>query len=89
MKDAPIGGKILNAGNSTAIKTGTWRTLIPKWDKKVCIQCLLCPVYCPEAAIPVKNDQRRETDLDYCKGCGICAQVCPVKCIKMEKEWKE
>ncbi|MDP8292431.1 MAG: 4Fe-4S binding protein [Candidatus Orphnella occulta] len=24
-------------------------------------------------------------DYDHCKGCGICASICPVKCIKMEK----
>ena len=29
-----------------------------------------------------------EKDLDYCKGCGICAEECPVKCIKMEVENK-
>ncbi|MCK5239384.1 MAG: 4Fe-4S binding protein, partial [Candidatus Thorarchaeota archaeon] len=22
-------------------------------------------------------------DYDYCKGCGICSQVCPPKCIEM------
>ena len=25
---------------------------------------------------------------DWCKGCGICANVCPKKCIKMEEEAK-
>ena len=86
MKDRPIGGKILTAGSSALYKTGSWKTFRPNWDKKKCIQCLLCPVYCPESCIPVKNDQRKETDLSYCKGCGICAQVCPVKCIEMEKD---
>ena len=25
-------------------------------------------------------------DMDYCKGCGICAHECPKKCIEMVKE---
>ncbi|MBI4652712.1 4Fe-4S binding protein [Candidatus Kuenenbacteria bacterium] len=36
------------------------------------------------AGIPVKNGKRKETNLDYCKGCGICSQVCPIKIIKMK-----
>ena len=33
-----------------------------------------------------RKDIYFEADLTYCKGCGICAEICPVKCIKMEKE---
>jgi len=51
-----------------------------------------CIVNCPEDCIPTEgsgnNIKRKETDFDYCKGCGICANVCPVKCIKMEEEAK-
>ena len=36
--------------------------------------------------INVNSDFFYEADLEYCKGCGLCAQVCPVKCIKMEVE---
>ena len=25
-------------------------------------------------------------DYDYCKGCGICAEECPAKCIVMVEE---
>jgi len=25
-------------------------------------------------------------DYDYCKGCGICGAVCPVKAIRMAEE---
>jgi Pyruvate/2-oxoacid:ferredoxin oxidoreductase delta subunit len=28
------------------------------------------------------------TDYDYCKGCGVCAEECPVKAIRMELEKK-
>jgi pyruvate ferredoxin oxidoreductase delta subunit len=27
-----------------------------------------------------------EIDLEYCKGCGICAEECPTKAITMEDE---
>jgi Pyruvate/2-oxoacid:ferredoxin oxidoreductase delta subunit len=29
-----------------------------------------------------------ETNYDFCKGCGVCAEECPVKVIKMELEKK-
>ena len=72
-------------------KTGDWRDMRPVVDQKKCIPsvkgkaaCYLCWLYCPEgiikAAIPVK------IDLDYCKGCGICAEECPAKAITMIKE---
>ena len=34
------------------------------------------------------NIKRLETNFDYCKGCGICAEVCPFKAIVMEGESK-
>lgn len=86
MKKAAEKGPVIKGGSSVANKTGTWRASRPEWDKKKCINCMLCAIYCPENCIPVKKGQRLETNLDYCKGCGICAQVCPVKCIKMKEE---
>jgi len=54
-------------------------------DKK-CIECLFCWFYCPEGCI-TKVDRGESPnglkyDLDYCKGCGICADVCPVDYIE-------
>jgi len=79
-------GAVVKGGTSITNKTGSWRSLRPIWDKKRCVNCMLCKIYCPEDCIPVKKGLRLETDFDFCKGCGICAQVCPVKCIKMDKE---
>ena len=91
-KSLPIGGALLQPGSAMQYKTGDWRAFRPIWDEKKCIHCMICPPACPDDAIPtkgdVKNVKRLETDLDFCKGCGICAQVCPVKCIKMEEEEK-
>jgi Fe-S-cluster-containing hydrogenase component 2 len=43
----------------------------------------LCHLYCPDSAIDFETI---EIDLDYCKGCGICASICPPKAIKMVQE---
>ncbi|MEM2816748.1 MAG: 4Fe-4S binding protein, partial [Candidatus Bathyarchaeia archaeon] len=33
-----------------------------------------------------REDDSPEVDYDYCKGCGICANECPVKAIAMQRE---
>jgi len=85
-KEIPIGGMITNPGSSLLNKTGTWRALRPVKDDSKCINCFLCYVYCPENAIKSDGEKVKGIDLDYCKGCGICARVCPVKAITMRKE---
>lgn len=80
-------GAVISSCQSREKKTGSWGSMIPKWDKKKCVQCGLCSLYCPENAIPVdKEGKRKETDFDYCKGCGICATECPVKAIVMKRK---
>jgi len=82
------GGIITEPGSTKHNKTGGWRALKPVWDKNKCNQCMICWQFCPDNAIPEKNGKRLETNLDYCKGCGICAEECPVKAIKMVQEEK-
>ncbi len=86
MKEKRLPSGLIKAGTSKAYKTGTWRSSRPIYDKKRCINCMLCVVYCPDDSIPSKKGIRNETNLEYCKGCGICAQVCPVKCLSMKPE---
>jgi len=88
-KQIPVGGKIIEAGNSKRFKTGSWKAVKPVIDKNKCINCLKCAAYCPEMAIKVKNGKIDYIDLDFCKGCGICAAECPMKAIKMEKVHKK
>jgi len=82
----PIGGLIDKAGTAKEYNTGDWRTFKPVIDKPECINCLQCWIYCPDSSVAVKDGEIVGIDYKHCKGCGICASVCPKKCIKMEKE---
>ncbi|MGD9316918.1 MAG: 4Fe-4S binding protein [Anaerolineae bacterium] len=79
-RDMPIGGMILEAGNSVDYHTGDWRAFRPVWGEGACTHCFLCWLYCPDSSILVDAENERMVgfDLDHCKGCGICAAVCPV-----------
>ncbi|MFH1991622.1 MAG: NAD(P)-binding protein [Pseudomonadota bacterium] len=53
----------------------------------LCFDCGNCYMYCPDNA--VKKSQtagRYEFDLDFCKGCGLCAKECPCHYIQMTLE---
>jgi len=69
----------------SAGKTGLWRTFRPEYNEEKCTVCLLCWLYCPESAIAV-NDEKISIDYEYCKGCGICANVCNKNAIEMVVE---
>jgi len=84
--EIPIGGNIVEPGNSKDYKTGSWAAFKPIRDKKKCIHCAICVIYCPDMCIKFKNKKVSDADLNMCKGCGLCAKVCPVKCIKMVKK---
>ncbi|RLE82249.1 MAG: ferredoxin [Thermoprotei archaeon] len=84
-KEIPIGG-VIPEPTSLRYKTGNWRAFRPIYNKDKCVKCLLCWVYCPEPSIRRLEDNSIEIDYDFCKGCGICAEVCPVKAIEMVKE---
>ncbi len=49
-----------------------------------CGSCEVCNLFCPDLCITRDEDTGEvRIDLDYCKGCGICASVCPKRAIKM------
>ncbi len=51
-----------------------------------CDSCGNCHIFCPDGAVlrdPVTLEL--SIDLDYCKGCGVCASECPRAAIEM---WK-
>jgi len=85
-KSIPIAGLIVEAGNSVEYTTGGWRAFRPVRDVDKCIHCMICWVFCPDSSVLVENEKMVGFDLDHCKGCGICAQQCPVDCIEMVEE---
>jgi len=87
-KDIPIGGLILEAGNAERYLTGSWRTFRPVVNEEKCTDCLLCWIYCPDGSIIVEDGKRKGFHYDHCKGCGICADVCPFGAIEMVEESK-
>lgn len=86
-RELPIGGFILEAGNSVAYETGTWRTMKPVRHPENCINCLTCWVLCPEDAFALregltpggrKRSEIADINLYHCKGCGLCVRECLV-----------
>lgn len=77
-RDIPIGGLIVEAGNAVHYHTGSWRAFRPVWGEAACTHCLICWVFCPDASILVEDERMIGFALEHCKGCGICAAVCPV-----------
>ncbi|HEX5525600.1 MAG TPA: NAD(P)-binding protein [Solirubrobacterales bacterium] len=53
-----------------------------------CFSCDNCYGVCPDNAVIKLGapGERYEIDLDYCKGCGICAEECPCGAIEMVPE---
>jgi Pyruvate/2-oxoacid:ferredoxin oxidoreductase delta subunit len=50
----------------------------------VCRACEICVLICPDLCITRDPDtQRIVVDLDFCKGCGLCAHYCPKGAIRM------
>jgi NADPH-dependent glutamate synthase beta subunit-like oxidoreductase/Pyruvate/2-oxoacid:ferredoxin oxidoreductase delta subunit len=53
----------------------------------LCFDCGNCYMYCPDNAVKISpSTGKYEFDLDFCKGCGLCAKECPCHYILMTLE---
>ncbi len=67
--------------------TGNWRTRRPILDADKCTDCQICWISCPDSCVNLSTANSSLTfNLKYCKGCGICNEVCPVGAISLVPE---
>ena len=70
---------------ASAGETGSWRNYRPLVSSELCSKCGNCIVYCPEGVI-FEGVDSVEIDYRFCKGCGVCREVCGQKEIEMVTE---
>lgn len=85
--EAPIGGLILDPGNSIVKNlTASRQGFVPAFDVDTCVHCGLCDIVCPDLCMvweeedaggPQPAIRLRGIDYHYCKGCLKCTEVCP------------
>lgn len=63
----------------------TWKEQYPV-VADACNLCLDCTLFCPEGAIIVSTN-KVSVNLQFCKGCGICATECKQGAISMNPQF--
>jgi len=63
--------------SSFVASVADWRIDKPIFAKDFCIDCQFCWIYCPDMSIISRDKKMIGIDMDHCKGCGICVEVCP------------
>jgi len=97
--NAPIGGAIVNPGNTVHKDLSASRQgIFPLYHRDRCIDCGLCTMTCPDFVFVWEKgvDKKGLTamvlkgpNLQYCKGCLKCVDICPVEALTMECERPE
>jgi len=76
-------------GRNPHFKTGSSRTHRPIFKHDSCVRCRTCWIFCPDGAVDIDDDGYPDADFDYCSGCGICVEMCPVDAIESQLEMRE
>jgi len=85
-QELPLAGTVV-PGLAERPRTGSYRTGVrPAVTDALCVDCLLCWIYCPDSAVILDGTSFAGIDLEHCKGCEICAEVCPTGAIEMVAE---
>jgi 2-oxoacid:acceptor oxidoreductase gamma subunit (pyruvate/2-ketoisovalerate family)/2-oxoacid:acceptor oxidoreductase delta subunit (pyruvate/2-ketoisovalerate family) len=79
-------GMAVGPGSMTQNLTGSWGVSNPIYDDSKCIKCQRCWFICPEGCVRRSDDGALQFDIRYCKGCGLCAKVCPKDAIQMKRK---
>lgn len=97
--NAPIGGVIINPGNTVNKDLSASRQgIFPLYHRDLCIDCGLCTQTCPdyvfvwERGVDKKGQPAmvlKGPNLQYCKGCLKCVEICPVAALTEECERPE
>lgn len=97
--NAPIGGVIINPGNTVHKDLSASRQgIFPLYHRDLCIDCGLCTMTCPDYVFVWEQgvDKRgrpamvmKGPNYQYCKGCLKCVEICPVAALTTECERPE
>ncbi|MDO5562028.1 MAG: 4Fe-4S binding protein [Synergistaceae bacterium] len=80
-------GTVAFGATALEVETGLWRSVRPVFDLNKCVSCMKCWFQCPDMSVKLgEGGKVCGADLFFCKGCGICASVCPVKAVTMRPE---
>ncbi len=88
-QDTTRGGNIYGSGSSKYYRTGGWRVDTPQFEAARCVNCMRCFLLCPDGSIALEDGQVTGIHYDYCKGCGICSEVCNAGAIHMMSRQEE
>lgn len=73
--------------NNELFQKFTTRTQRPLVRFDACVKCQICYLECPDESFIPTPEGHYEVNYGHCCGCGLCAEVCPVRdCIVMVDE---